>query len=257
VPIALVLALTACGGTTGPSTTAGGETGTVIAVVDGDSLRIALADGTTEVRLTGINAPEVGECWADESRSALDQLVGPRATIHGEGRDQYGRRLATVVVDGMDVNLEMVRLGHAVALSDGGDTLISAEDSAATQRRGLWSATACGPAVDSGLAVVQIVADPPGPDDADLAGEYVVLANDGPTADLTGWVLRDESSVHRFRFPDGFRLGAGESVVVRTGCGNDSPTELHWCAGGPVWNNGGDMALLLDESGNVAVRVRY
>ena len=256
VAVVLVLVLIACGEAAGSSTIATRARGTVIAILDGDSLRIDLADGSDEVRLAGINAPEAGECWADEARAALDGLVGQRVTVLGDRRDQYGRRLATVVADAVDVNHEMVRLGHAIVLS-GDDSLIAAEDAAAADELGLWSPSACGPAAATGLDIREIVFDPPGPDDADLGEEYVVLVNDGPLADLTGWVLRDESSVHRFRFPDGFRLGPGGSVVVRTGCGNDSPTELHWCAGGPVWNNDGDMALVLDRSGNVVARLRY
>ena len=36
-----------------------------------------------------------------------------------------------------------------------------------------------------------------------------------------------------------------------------APTEVFWCSDGPVWNNGGDTALLLDPAGNVAGRLRY
>ncbi len=68
---------------------------------------------------------------------------------------------------------------------------------------------------------------------------------------------RDESSQNRYRFPHGFLVGAGETVAVHTGCGDDGPADLYWCAGNPVWNNGGDTALLLDPAGNVAARLRY
>jgi hypothetical protein len=70
-------------------------------------------------------------------------------------------------------------------------------------------------------------------------------------------MLRDESSEHRYRFPRGTRLRPGEQVTVHTGCGDDGAGDLYWCKNGPVWNNGGDTALLLDPAGNVGGRLRY
>jgi hypothetical protein len=69
-------------------------------------------------------------------------------------------------------------------------------------------------------------------------------------------VLRDESSVHRYLFPDGFTLGPGARVTVRSGWGDDDGDTLHWGAGS-VWSNDGDTVLLLDAAGNVVDRRRY
>ena len=100
--------------------------------------------------------------------------------------------------------------------------------------------------------------DPPGPDEDDLNGEWVLLGNLGDQdADLTGWVLRDESSQHRYRFPAGTILHPGEQVTVHTGRGVDAYGDLYWGKDGAVWNNGGDTAILLDPQGNVAGRLRY
>lgn len=232
----------------------------VVAIVDGDSLRVDLGPVTEEVRLIGINAPEVGDCWADEATSALADLIqGSEVMLAGDERDRFGRLLGRVLTGSTEVDVEMVRSGNAIALSDGPDAarLITAEQEAVSASRGMWSPTACGPTGTEELVLLEVVFDPPGPDGNDLNGEYVVVGNQGGDAELTGWSLRDESSVHRFAFPDGFRLGSGETVAIRSGCGDDAPGELHWCSDDPVWNNGGDMALLLDPSGNVAARFRY
>jgi len=268
----MLLALTvvaACGGSGAspgtsspparPATTAVGTTGFVVAVIDGDSLEIDLGAGAEHIRLAGINAPEAGECWADEARDALAGFAGGAVTVAVEGRDQFGRLLGRVFAGPTEVDIEMVRSGHAIALSGGpeADRLIAAEEEAVAASSGLWSATACGPAGAGDLDLREVVSDAPGPDDQNPDGEYIVIGNAGTTADLTGWSLRDESSTHRYAFPRGFELDAGETVIIRSGCGDDTPTELHWCADGPVWNNGGDMALLLDPAGNVAARLRY
>jgi competence protein ComEC len=81
----------------------------------------------------------------------------------------------------------------------------------------------------------------------------VRITNQGASAiDLTAWVLKDTSASHRYPFPRGFVLGAGASVTVRTGCGQDSATDLHWCnEGSAVWNNSGDTAFLLDPAGAI------
>lgn len=245
--------------TTSTTSAPEGAVGFVVAVVDGDSLQIDIGPTIEEVRLIGINAPEAGECWADESANALVDLVQGTVTVAGEERDQFGRLLGRVFAGSTEIDLEMVLSGNAIALSESPDAirLIAAEEEAVSASRGMWSATACGPSGTGSLVLQDIVFDAPGPDGENPNGEYVVVSNAGADADLTGWVLRDESSIHRFAFPDGFGLEPGETVVIRSGCGDDAPGELHWCADGPVWNNGGDMALLLDPAGNVAARLRY
>ena len=265
--VVALLIVAACGGDTEPATTfppgttttTVGTAGTVLAVLDGDSLRIDLGLDVAEVRLLGINAPEAGECWAEPSREALVALVAAVVTISGEERDQFGRLLAFVFAGSTDVNLEMVRSGNAIATS--GHTraleLISAEDEAVEAGAGLWAPDACGPTRSGEPTIRDVVFDAPGPDGTNPNGEYVVLGNDGGPVELTGWTVRDESSTHRFTFPDGFELGRGETVLIRSGCGDDNPGELYWCADGPVWSNGGDMALLLDPAGNVVTRLRY
>lgn len=40
-------------------------------------------------------------------------------------------------------------------------------------------------------------------------------------------------------------------MVVHTGVGDDSETDLYMNQGNPVWNNDGDVATLIDEEGNI------
>lgn len=86
---------------------------------------------------------------------------------------------------------------------------------------------------------------------ASWADEWVEVTNYGDfPQDLTGWSLKDEQN-HTYAFPEGFVLAAEGVVVVHTGVGDDSATDLYMNLGNPIWNNGGDVATLMDADGNV------
>jgi opacity protein-like surface antigen len=91
----------------------------------------------------------------------------------------------------------------------------------------------------------------PGTDTAtnlSVNGEYVVLKNLGTTArSLTGWTVRDAQS-HAYKFGT-FTLGAGKTVVLRTGKGTNTSTTRYWGLGYQVWNNTGDKAVLRNAAG--------
>ena len=74
--------------------------------------------------------------------------------------------------------------------------------------------------------------------------------------DMTGWVVHDEYG-WQFTFP-AFTLAPGASVRVRTGCGQNTNTDLYWCKSGTaVWNNDGDTVFLLDATGNLIDSYSY
>ncbi len=234
----------------------------VVRVDDGDSLRVVFEGSEERVRLLGINAPERDECLGDESRQSLAELVGNEAVLglEPDRRDQFGRLLAHVFADDMYVNRHQVSAGLAIAFSDPSafqEELIDAEELAERDRVGMWSADACGGGpLPEALEIVWIEANPPGPDEDALDDEIVAITNSGDTADLSGFVLRDESTANRFVFPEGTTIQPKETIEVVSGC-NPPPGAIAWCSEGPIWNNGGDSALLLDPSGRVIDHYRY
>ncbi len=248
-----------------PTTSPGGETATVVHVSDGDTVTVRRDGREERVRLIGINAPEQGECLADEARSTLRELVNGREIVlerDVEDADQFGRLLRYVWADGSLANAELVRRGLAIATTFAPNTgrqdaLEEAEELARTQRAGIWDPAACGPPIDAQLEVVEVQPDPPGRDEENLNGEYVVIRNNGPAQDMGGLVLRDGSTVNRYGFPDGFVLGAGSAVTVHVGCGEDTATDLYWCASGPVLNNGGDEILVVTPEGGILAAFDY
>jgi micrococcal nuclease len=255
---------TTAGSVPGPTpTSVPGRGVRVVEVVDGDTIDVRFPDGTVDrVRLVGINTPEHGECLADEAAARLTELVADRPVRlerdHSD-RDQYDRLLRHVLVDGRSVGEQLVEEGLAISRAYPPDTGRQASLDAAQARAqaaglGQWAPDACGPVTHATVRVGAVRADPPGDESQTPNEEWVEVDNTGSApVDLTGWGLRDESSSHRFEFPDGFRLGGGATVRIHTGCGPATATDLFWCiTGSAVWNNDGDTAFLTDPSGNVA-----
>jgi len=243
----------------------------VAEVIDGDTLRVTHADLERTVRLVGINAPERNECWADEATAALRAMVSD-GTVSLErdvsDQDRYGRLLRYVRTStDRDVGGSLIDGGHAIARSYPPDTARDAEyherqRAAQEAGRGLWAREACGPGPSMGPDIgpihIDIHPDAAGDDSRNLNDEWVRFTNRGPSAlDLEGWVVRDESSSHRYRFA-GLVLGSGAAVTLRSGCGIDTATERFWCmSGSAIWNNGGDTVFLLDPVGNVVAQLGY
>jgi len=129
---------------------------TVVRVVDGDTIRVRLANGATErVRYIGIDTPESVkpdtpvQCFAKAASAFNERLVaGRRVTLVSdvEPRDRYGRLLAYVYrqPDGLFVNSELVRRGYARPLTIPPDVRFAVRfrrlaDEARRAARGLWA----------------------------------------------------------------------------------------------------------------------
>jgi len=268
IAIALAAFLTACTPSADEPTTTteapitGAVPARVQAVLDGDSARVTVDGTEIEVRLLGINSPERGECWADEARATLEERVAEGdISLIGTEEDQYGRLLVYLYAGSTNINRRQVLDGSAIAMATEHDELpdfLAAEEEAIALERGWWNAAACGSeGIRAEVRIWSVEPDAPGRDDQNPNGEFVAITNDGPDADLSGWMLRDESSVHRYTFPDGFVLNSGGVMTIRSGCGQDEGSYSYWCADGTVWNNSGDTVLLLDPSGAIVDRVRY
>ncbi len=117
-------------------------TGRVVGVADGDTLTVLDGKRQVRVRLWGIDAPERGQPWSSRSREVLAaRAMHRKATVATRGHDGYGRTLARVVVDGVDLGEAQLADGLAWVYrryaSDA--SMIALEDGARAARRGLWS----------------------------------------------------------------------------------------------------------------------
>jgi len=214
-------------------------------IYDGDTIAVDTEQGSIDVRLLDVNAPERDECFYGESLDYLiETLKGRDVSLDIDADpDQFGRTLAYVWDGERNVNLDLVQTGLAIATtSEDGKGFLADEEEAFRSGTGLWADNACGSGPIPNVSIVAL----------DSSGETIVIVNEETTtSDLSGWTLRDESSRHRYRFPTGSIIQPGARLTI-------SSNNADWDPGGsPVWNNDGDMAMLLDRDGRVVDRWRY
>jgi endonuclease YncB( thermonuclease family) len=116
--------------------------GRVVGVTDGDTLTLLVDHEQVRIRLAQIDAPELKQPYGRQAKAALSALAfGKQARVEVVDIDRYGRTIGEVFVDGIDVNREMVRAGHAWAYTKYSHTteIIELEDSARAAKKGLWA----------------------------------------------------------------------------------------------------------------------
>ena len=153
--------LTACGGVApapAPEEGADGGRATVVRVIDGDTVELAIGVGSERVRLLGVDAPESvarnvpEQCFGAEASAALAELLPAGAEVlvsrDVEPRDHYDRLLLYLHVEHegelVFVNEWLVATGLAEAVSYEPNTahravLHRAQRHATDGRLGLWA----------------------------------------------------------------------------------------------------------------------
>ena len=133
-------------------------TGRVVAVTDGDTIKVLDADNTEhKIRLTGIYAPERNQPYGNASRKYLASLVaGKEVFVESNKNDRYGRVLGKVWVQPsdcpicdktLDANYAQLLAGMAwwyryyaqEQTPEDRGRYDSAEDEAKARGRGLWA----------------------------------------------------------------------------------------------------------------------
>lgn len=153
----------------------GGSTATVVAVADGDTFEVMLVNGRRErVRMLGIDTPETVhpskpvQCFGKEASDRLHALLDGRdVTLDvnpAEDRDDYGRLLRYVAIDGEDIGARMVAEGFAFSLKQFPhprlDQYNALERSAREGSLGLWGPTCSyAPLAPAGCAIKGNVSD--------------------------------------------------------------------------------------------------
>lgn len=116
-------------------------------VSDGDTvwLRPAGAGSALQLRLQGIDAPEICQAFGAQARDALAARVLRRQVwVVIKARDVYQRAVGRVSFQGQDIGAWLVAGGYAwAARSQRGSGAYAQEEAAARNgRRGLWQAAA-------------------------------------------------------------------------------------------------------------------
>jgi micrococcal nuclease len=91
------------------------SSGKIVGITDGDTVTLLTVDNwQVKIRLAEIDTPERKQPYGSRSKQALSALVfGKQVTAKVVTVDRYGRNVARLYADGLDVNREMVKLGAA------------------------------------------------------------------------------------------------------------------------------------------------
>ena len=114
----------------------------VIVVIDGDTLVVLHNNAKVKIRLANIDAPEKDQAFGMDARQAMISMVlKKQVRIESKAVDKYGRTVALVSLDGLNVNEEMVKRGMAWEYSyyKPGRVYMALQSDAQQERRGLWS----------------------------------------------------------------------------------------------------------------------
>ncbi len=127
----------------------------MVQVRDGDTIVVEIGGKRENVRLLGVDTPEMNYKTGEPEPFALEATLFTREKVEGasvvltadllnQDRDRYGRLLRYVLLEGGDLlNLELVRNGYGFAflefpLTDR-ERLVEAEIEARGSGRGLWA----------------------------------------------------------------------------------------------------------------------
>lgn len=118
-------------------------TGLVTHVHDGDTLTGLCGAARLQVRVAGIDAPELSQPYGHQAQNRAAALVLGRPVTIGTGHlDRYGRRVAVVTLaDGRSLGLVLVQEGWAFwyrQYAPHASDLRDAEQAAHQRRLGLW-----------------------------------------------------------------------------------------------------------------------
>jgi len=89
-------------------------TGQVVAVTDGDTIKVLQDDRETKVRLYGVDTPEKKQAFGQKARDLTASMVaGKVVDVEPVDLDRYGRTVGIVTVAGRSLNEELLKSGFA------------------------------------------------------------------------------------------------------------------------------------------------
>lgn len=126
----------------------------VLKVIDGDTIDIEINGKKENIRLIGIDAPESGQCFGNESTSKAHKLLSSQVIVlekdpSQDERDRYGRLLGYIFLsDGTNIQELMIREGFVREYTYSKpykyqSLFKNAQVEAQNNKRGLWQDGAC------------------------------------------------------------------------------------------------------------------
>lgn len=93
----------------------------------------------TRIRFFGIDAPELKQSFGKQSKEALSRILsGKQVEIIYKNKDTYGRIVAIVKLNNVDINRFLVSKGYAWADTYYSNAYIKEQENAKKNHLGLW-----------------------------------------------------------------------------------------------------------------------
>ena len=124
------------------------ETGTVVKVIDGDTIKVVTTQGITTVRLYGIDSPEKSQAFGLAAKDFVEVMVkGKVVDVIPTGGITYGRTVAVVNLGTQNLQEQLILAGYAWVYPDYCKKQFcraweKLQGISAGNRVGLWSAPA-------------------------------------------------------------------------------------------------------------------
>jgi micrococcal nuclease len=216
-------------------------------VIDGDTI---IAEGQT-IRLLGINTPEKGEKYYNESRFFLEKEILNKTVelkFGKEKKDLYNRTLAYIFIADKNINQEMISNGFANAyFSSGKDyyfPLFLKTWKSCVEREINYCAKS------KNICANCIILK-----ELDYEKQKVTLKNIcGISCNLTKWKIKDEGR-KKFVFPE-FILEPNKEISIIVGK-NKIEGVLIWEREDYVWTKAGDTLFLRDPEDKLILWYNY
>lgn len=196
-----------------------GEKFIVSRVIDGDTIEISNGQ---RVRLVGINSPESDQCFFQQAKDGLKNLVEGKEVVLTKDiseKDKYDRLLRYIYLDNIFINDYLVNNGFAFAESVSPDTKYKiqfkqSQEYAKSGKSGLWG-LACAPFVEAGenktVSINQsITFDASGSSDNT---DIISFRWDINSSDGLGWDNSDFSE-EEFNFSSGYSVPGQYTVTL-------------------------------------------
>ncbi len=226
------------------------EYGIVERVVDGDTLII----NGNSTRLLGINTPERGEKYYTQAKSFLENLTlnkTVRIEYSNEKEDLYGRKLAYIFLNEMNVNEEVVRNGF-------GNLYILDYSKYNFKLKERWqeciekNINLCEKSQDICTKCINLK-------ELNVKEQKVILKNNCLLkCNLSNWSIKDEGR-KKFIFSE-ISLNSLEEIQIIVSNDTqieDNSTNLYWKNQDYVWTKSGDTLFLRDKQGFLVLWKNY
>jgi micrococcal nuclease len=118
--------------------------GNCMRIVDGDTVDVSNGGEIIRIRLEGIDCPERDQPFAEEAKAfTVNLILGKSVSVVEKEKDEYGRTVARVFIDGSDVSLELLKAGLATHFRKyNSDWLLATlEEQARADRVGMWASS--------------------------------------------------------------------------------------------------------------------